>query len=260
MKVTVLGSGLTATYPGLQYRYPASHLVETKDQKILLDVGVGAIPQLAKLGFSLLDITTICISHYHADHFAIEPILQAFYSLARAAGKKSDLQILGPSDIEERVKAGYRLKGWTFEDDLLLHMNITFRPYEDGKPITIAPDVTLIPFKTQHFALEAYTIRIESEGSVVAYSGDSIANPALEAAAKNADVFLCEAALDIGAEPNAGHLNLKQVGTLAQKADSRRLVLVHYSGNDKPQAMIEEVKATGFSGQIDVAQDLGVYN
>ncbi len=260
MKVTVLGSGLTATYPGFEYRYPASHLVETKDQKILLDVGVGAIPQLAKLGLGLLDITTICISHYHADHFAIEPILQAFYSLARNAGKKSNLQILGPSDIEERVKACYRLKGWTFEDDLLLHMNITFKPFEDGKPIAIAPEATVTPFKTQHFALEAYAMRIESEDTVVAYSGDSIANPALEATAKNADVFLCEAALDIGMEPNAGHLSLQEVGVLAKNAGSKHLVLVHYSGRDEPEAMIEEVQATGFSGQIDVAQDLGAYS
>src|SRR6185369_5246195 len=153
MKVTVLGSGLTATYPGLEYRYPASHLVETKGQKILLDVGVGVLPQLAKVGLQLTDINTICISHYHADHFAIEPLLQAFYILARAAGKKSDLQILGPSDIEERVKAGYCLKGWTFENDLLQHVNVTFRPYHDGQPIGIAPGVTVTPFTTKHFAL-----------------------------------------------------------------------------------------------------------
>lgn len=260
VKVTVLGSGLATTYPGLEYRYPASHLVQTKDQKILLDVGIGVLPQLAKVGLQLTDITVICISHYHADHFAIEPIPQAFYLLAMTAGKKSDLQILGPSDIEERVKAGYRLKGWTFENDLLQHMNITFRPYQDGQPITVAPGVHITPFKTKHFALEAYALRVESESVVVAYSGDSTATSGLEAAAKRATVFLCEAAIGVGKQPNEGHISPREAGIIAKDAQSERLILIHYSGTDTPAAMIDDVKATGFTGKIDVAKDLGVYS
>lgn len=259
MKVTVLGSGLTVTDLGLDYRYPASHLVEAGGKKILLDVSIGTLPQLSKLELKPTDISTVCISHYHADHFAIEPFLQAFYILAKKTSEKIDLRIIGPSDIERRVRDGMKVRNYSFDNDILQYINLVFEPYEDGKAAQLSKDVSVTPFKTVHSTLEAYTLRVESGGKVIAYSGDSSATRALEKVAKDSDVFLCEAAFVVGRGSNDTHVNPHDAGLVAKKAGAKQLVLVHYSGHDDPATMIDDVKSSGFDGQVDVAWDLSVY-
>ncbi|HSX31543.1 MAG TPA: MBL fold metallo-hydrolase [Candidatus Saccharimonadales bacterium] len=261
MKVTVLGSGMTATYPGLEFRYPSSHLVQAGDHNILLDISVGTLPQLAKLGLSPTDIDTICISHYHADHFAMEPFLQALYVLLRERpdAQPTGLRICGPPDIESRVRDGYCLKGWNFDNDLLQYARIMFVPYQDDQMFDIGEDLHITPFITPHFKLEAYALRLETEGQVLAYSGDSTDSPALETAAKQADLFLCEASQDVGTGPNEGHIDPRTAGDVAKRAEAKRVVLVHYSGNDTADAMTTDVQASGYTGQVNIAQDLSTY-
>lgn len=259
MKLTVLGSGLTVTPAGLPYRYPSAHLVECNGRKVLLDTSIGVLPQTAKLGIEITDIHVICISHYHADHFNLEPLLQAHYILARAAGIKSSLHILGPPGIEERVRTGCKLHGWSFDEDILRSIELTFSPYVSGQAIHAEGGITITPYATKHFTLDAYSLRLAYDRAVLAYSGDSAETEGLEAAAAESDIFLCEAAIDIGKPSDEGHVSARDAGRVANAAKSKKLILVHYSGRNTPDAMREEVEASGFKGQTDIATDLKTY-
>ncbi len=259
MKVTVLGSGLTIPMPNTIYRYPSSHLVEIGSVKLLLDAGIGVLPQLSNLNINITDVSFICVTHYHADHFNLEPILQAFYVLSMNTGIRSSVNIIGPPDIEERVRAGYILRGWSYDDDLMKLVDIAYYRYNNDDPIDIAYGIKLTGFKTKHFSLDAYSLRIEYGQKVIAYSGDSAVSRGLEKAAKNADLFLCEAANDVGTPSNAGHLNPHDAAIVAKNVNSRQLVLVHYSGINKREDMIRDCLASGFDGNVDVAKDLSAY-
>lgn len=260
VKLTVLGSGISITQGEGKFRYPSSHLLEVGDYKILLDAGIGVLPQIDKLGIKLTDIDVVCISHYHADHFVLEPILQAFYLYAMKRSQKESLHIIGPSDIEEEVRTEYMTKGWSYNKDLLKRVNLKFTPLVNKYRVNINSQLSIAAYKTKHYQLEAYSYRIETPSAIIAYSGDSTLSPGLQLAANNADLFLCEAAIDIGKPLDQGHLNPYEAAVLAQRANSAKLVFTHYTGNNSVAEIINDARRSGFKGKITVAQDLSSYN
>ncbi len=259
MKLTVLGSGVSITFPGTGFRYSSAHLIEVGNRKILFDAGIGVLPQIARLGVTLPEIDTICISHFHADHFVLEPILQAYYLHAKLLGQKIHLRILGPSDIQARVEAAYKTKGWTFTDDLLTTIDLTFTSYTDGEPMQLNETIKLTPNRTQHYQLEAYALRLETSDGILAYSGDSAHSEGLEAAAAHADIFLCESFIAIDKQPDDGHVGPKQAGEIALKQNCKQLILTHYTGVDSAEDMTTAAQSSGYSGPISVAKDLDTY-
>jgi ribonuclease BN (tRNA processing enzyme) len=260
MRLTVLGSGITTTIPGMPFRFPAAHLLEVDNEKVLLDAGIGVMPQIAQLGVRLTDINTICITHYHADHFAIEILLQAYYLQAKYGGQKIQLKILGPSDIENQVRAGMQTKGWTFDNDILQSVDITFVPYTDRQKIKLPGHVTLTPYRTKHFHLEAYALRLHHADGILTYSGDSAPSEALQEAIQGADVFLCEAAVPVGKPSDDGHINPEDAGRMAKKQHCKQLVLTHYSGQDSAEAMQKAAQDAGYTGIVKVTKDLDTYH
>jgi ribonuclease BN (tRNA processing enzyme) len=261
MKLTILGSGMSTHVPGTTFRYPASYLVEANSYKLLLDAGIGVLPQLARLGVALTDIRTICISHFHADHFAIAPILQAYYLYAKNgdATDKPSLHILGPGSVEERVRSACQGTGWTFDDDILSAIDLTFTNYRDAEEVSLSPAMKLTAFRTKHYALDAYALRLREQDKILAYSGDSTYSPGLDQAARDADLLLCEAALASGATSDEGHLGPQGAATVARNQHSKKLVLTHYPGKDTPASMSRAASSTGYTGNICIANDLDIF-
>lgn len=259
MKLTVLGSGAAIFNPRKDYRYPASHLVEIQNNRVLLDAGIGVLPQITKLGMVIGDIDTIAISHFHADHFTLQPLLQAYFLEGKLNGIKPSLHILGPTGIEERARTGFDQSGFSYVDDLLPNVNIRYTEYRDKEKVKLSEGAFLIPFRTKHFGLDAYSLRIEADDKKLAYSGDSTVSDGLNAAAKDADIFLCEASTLVGKPSDQGHVNSHDAADVAAKADSRKLVITHYSGYDTTDSIMEFAKTSDFTGDIEVATDLSSY-
>ncbi|MEJ2041547.1 MAG: ribonuclease Z, partial [Desulfosarcinaceae bacterium] len=75
MKITILGSGTCV--PRLE-RSACAVLVETGQQKILLDLGPGTMRRLLETGVTIFDLTHVFISHFHPDHTAeLAPLIFA---------------------------------------------------------------------------------------------------------------------------------------------------------------------------------------
>ncbi len=51
-------------------RFPTSIALKTSNQIILLDCGAPVYTLLPRYGENLLDVTAVCISHWHVDHVA----------------------------------------------------------------------------------------------------------------------------------------------------------------------------------------------
>jgi ribonuclease BN (tRNA processing enzyme) len=110
-------------------------------------------------------------------------------------------------------------------------------------------------------SVAAYGFRIEHDGQVLAYSGDTGACDALVDLARDADLFLCEASfLDQPDLPPGLHLTAREAGEHAAQAGSDKLVLTHLVPWNDPVQSLAEAKASEFPGTIELARQGVTYH
>jgi ribonuclease BN (tRNA processing enzyme) len=202
------------------------HLVG-KHTNLLIDCGASSLVAMKQLGVDRNAITTIVITHFHADHFGGIPffILDAqFFSKRR-----EPLTIVGPVGLEawyERVMEtafpGSSQASQKFELHLL---EIAAGGSRD------VGEVKVLAFQAVHGPPDgAYlAVRIETEGSSLAYTGDTEWTPQLIPAAQDVDLFIAEAYFRD--KPVATHLSLNTLEEHLDQICPKRLVLTHMSDN-----------------------------
>jgi ribonuclease BN (tRNA processing enzyme) len=101
--------------------------------------------------------------------------------------------------------------------------------------------------------IEAYAIRVESDGKALVYSGDTAFNENLVALATDADLLLAEAAFRDGL-PNPPHIHMtgSEAALTAKRAGVGRLVLTHIPPWHEKRLAMQEADG-GFDGPIDIA-------
>ncbi|MFE0424091.1 MBL fold metallo-hydrolase [Streptomyces sp. NPDC058953] len=217
MKLTVVGC--SGSFPSAESAC-SSYLVEADGFRLLLDMGNGALGELQR-HIGLYDLDAIFLSHLHADHC----IDMCGYFVARYyrhdGGRCPAIPVYGPEGTEHRLTTAYAdtpspsAMGEVFD----------FHTLKSG-----SFDIGPFAVRTERVAhpVEAYGIRVEHGGRALAYSGDTgVCEPLYELAA-GADLFLCEASFTHGKEDIPGlHLNGREAGELAHRAQAGRLLLTH---------------------------------
>ena len=100
--------------------------------------------------------------------------------------------------------------------------------------------------------VEAYGVRVEAGGHVIAYSGDTAETPALIELARDADIALFEASC-LESQPAPGvHLTARQAAEHAQAAGARTLVLTHLVAWNDAQDSFAEARPH-FGGELMLA-------
>lgn len=261
-KLTVLGSGtcVSSYYRRFDFRHPAGHLLQYAGHNILFDCSEGIRYRLNHLKIDYYDIDTIIISHFHADHFAIDPLLQSLYVRARKHQQTKRLSIYGPTHIEKRCTDLLTMKtsAGAYDNNVRPVLHIDFQELKSHMPITISDSITVTPYSVFHDfgKMEAYAFRCKLDDTVFTYSGDAGPCDGLVEAAISADVFLCEAAAVIGEDMSQpGHLNPFQAGEIARKAAAKQLFLTHLPGKDTATKIINDAHKSGFDGGISVTHD-----
>lgn len=243
MRLTVLGSSGTYTSAG---SVCSGYLVRTDEATILVDAGNGSTANL-QLEVDLEELDAIVISHRHADHCAD---LIGLHHAVRARGDAArGIPLYAPPGVTELLaELTSREAPYVFEDSFDL------QDVQGGDSFTVG-DVRVRLFPSIH-PVPTVSMRFESHGQVLTYSGDSAGGPELVRAAQDADLFLCEAtwqgeALD---HPPNIHLTAREAGTLAGEAGARRLMLTHVAGHLDRETSRREAAET-YAGPIDLAMD-----
>src|SRR5436305_423309 len=157
---------------------------------VLIDCGASSLPALKRLGIERDDIDLILITHFHGDHFAGLPF---FLLDAQFSRRSRPLVIAGPHGIETRLM---QVMEALFENSSKTKQRFELSVIAlNANETQSFGAVNVTPFPVVHGESGGpfLAYRIEAQGRVIAYSGDTEWTEALIPAGRDADLFICEA-------------------------------------------------------------------
>lgn len=267
MKLTVLGSGTCGSQmPGIENRKPPAFVVQSESQTIMFDCSEAVRFRLEEAGFNYVDINHVCISHAHPDHYAFIHFLQSIGCINSWLGPHNErIDVYAPRHITENFDALWALY---VPDDPerknriwpALHFHPMSNP---DKQVLQIGEHRLKSFSVYHGhgRVDACSFRLEAQGKVFVYSGDTGECTGIRESALGADLFLCEASArvhDVENPHTYGHLTPRLAGDIALKAGVKRMVFFHYTGLNSDEEMIEDCRKSGYEGELTIAKDFDV--
>jgi ribonuclease BN (tRNA processing enzyme) len=219
VRLTVLGSGDAFSGCGCN----AGYIV---DGRVLVDCGAPVHVLVHRTASSINDIRLLLVTHFHADHTFMLPLLLGARAFALDPASQP-LTIAGPVGTKEYA---YRLLLDGYGTHILSMVESDLRPrfvvLQDGS------DVALEGYRVRAHAVVhslgpslAYTLRDES-GTTIGFSGDSTMCAGLERSIKGCDAYVCECTSWDNPVPG-GHLWSGQVATLIAAYPDTAFIISH---------------------------------
>lgn len=243
MQLEILGAG--PAYSDLPGSAGASYLVRTADATLVLDLGQGAFPALAR-AVEPSSVQAVVISHLHPDHFI--DLIPLRHYLCRAEFQPSRrLRVLAPRGLDARLDAVYDQPGFAaaaFDLDEPVDGPRKLGPFE------------LRSVRVTH-AGESRAWRVARGGSDapgLVYSGDASDPDELALLLRPGDTLLSEATFGPGpVAPGMNHLDGPMVGALAARTGAGAVVVTHVRMGKDLDATVASVRAA-YAGSVSMAR------
>lgn len=226
MKLTCFGK--YGPYPKGGYA-TSCYMITYKGKNILLDLGCSALSKVFEK-IRVQDIHAVVLSHLHADHMGDMLTLRYALMIGKKMGFiKEPIPVLLPEEPQ-------RESSFLVEDEL---MDTTF--ITDGmQSELLGIDLS---FARMPHAVPSYAMSLCAEGKKFVYSGDTEDNEHLAMFAKDADLFLMEAALLARHKvPGSPHVSTIDAGRIAKQANARQLLVTHLLPEYDPEEVVREVR------------------
>jgi ribonuclease BN (tRNA processing enzyme) len=238
MRLTILGS--CGAWPEAGQAC-SGYLVEHEGFRLVVDLGYATFPRLLEVAAAAA-IDAVVISHGHPDHCAdLSPLLRA---RALPGHPVAALPVHALPGALDAVLA--------LDRPAMLADAIDLQVIRPGEPLGLGPfrvTTTMLP----HW-LPNVGVRIEADGSVLAYTGDSGSVPEIAELARDAGLLLAEATyLEEVPEDSAGYLSsAREAGRWAAAAGVGRLLLTHlWPGSERAAAAA--LARESYAGDVGVA-------
>jgi ribonuclease BN (tRNA processing enzyme) len=244
VRLTVVGC--SGSYPGPDsaascYLLEAEH--EGRTWRVLLDLGSGALGTLHRF----VDPTTldaVLVSHLHPDHYFDISGLYVLWKY-HPDGPRPRIPVWGPKGTAKQCARAYGLSR-----DPGMGNEFDFHEY-DGQPVRLGPFT--VRLERMAHPVRAFGMRVEGDGRVLVYSGDTGPCRALVELARGADLLLAESAfVEGGRNPADLHMTGRQAGATAREAGAARLVLTHIPPWHDPEVCLVEAREA-YSGPLEAA-------
>jgi len=261
--VQVLGSGA----PGfVKDRANTSYLLWVGNQaRILVDAGGGAYVRFGQAQAKFSDLSMILVSHLHPDHSSDLPGV-----LWSGRNTRNDtLPIAGPSvndaapALNDFLTRLFDPKSGSWEvlssvvapgPGVKLDPRVVDVTRQEPTTVYDRDGVKVSAMGIPHGNLPTVAYRVETQGVTVVLSSDQNGtNPRFPDFAKGADILLMHLAIGVNAN-NPNQALPAVVGSVAQSANPKRLVLSHI-GNFDLDAAVTDVKKN-YSGPLTIGADL----
>ncbi|MBA4395039.1 MAG: MBL fold metallo-hydrolase [Desulfobacca sp.] len=274
IEVQILGSG----GPEIEdKRASSAYLIWVDGQaKVLIDAGSGSANHFGDVGAKVTDLDVVFLTHLHVDHAADLPVIvkSSFFG-----DRTRPLPVIGPAGnklypatsefvrlLFDRRDGIYRyLRDYlTGENgayalrvkDLVLPEDRLTQVFSEGR-------ITVYALPSGHGPVPSLAHRIEIDGLVLAFSGDTNGNNKAHVdLAKDADIFIAHNAIPEEEEGvgRALHMPPTVIGKIAGEAKVKKLVLSHFMtrtlGREKETITLIR---KNYEGPISLAKDLECY-
>jgi ribonuclease BN (tRNA processing enzyme) len=243
MMLTVLGCSGTYPRPGGACN---GFLVQEGEKNLVIDLGNGCMSNLIK-EVEFTDLSALIITHMHVDHFG--DLYPLFYALRFFPDEPWGLPILMPGGGLEEMAC-------ILGEDSREYVPRVFKetPIAKGTNYEVG-DMNIVFYPTRH-PVEGYSVRIEGKDWILAYSSDTIPCPGLVEAARDADLFICEATFptSYAKEASFGHMTSVQAAEAAIEAEAKSLLLTHIWPTFDPSDILEEARGV-YKGEAQAARE-----
>lgn len=210
--------------------------------------------QLSRAGFKMSDVTNVIVTHRHLDHAGG---LQALYLASRPIVLHA---LRDTIEGTEQVKDGC-FPEWGIDNPQWGHQRERFQ-----KEVIGGTRMEIGGFEVEFFEMvhrvPTVAVRVSHDGRTMTFSADSRPCEQLVAAARNADLFLCDALYpERQGEQWAAqarrlmHPTAKEAGEMARAAGVKALACVHSASSSQPELILAEA-AESFGGPTSLPSDL----
>jgi ribonuclease BN (tRNA processing enzyme) len=217
MEVLFLGTG-NAFASGA--RNAMAILVRASGLGVLFDCGPTTLVALKKQSLAPADVDVVLVSHHHGDHFAGVPFLLCHerYQSKRQRG----LTVAGPRGTVGALEEANRL---LFPGMDSFPFALEVRDLEPDREEVLGA-ATVRAFPVDHFSRGvALGFRLELDGRVVVFSGDTAWTDVLVRETRGADLFICEcSSFEV---PFERHMTNRDLSHHRHRIGARRTLLVH---------------------------------
>lgn len=247
LDIVVLGSSGTHPGPG---RMCSGYLVRAAGTQVLVDCGYGATSNLYRFA-RLEDLSAIVLTHVHPDHCI--DLIGIYYALRFDSGGERTIDVHAPVGTAE-VLAGL-LSGESRQEFTSI---CRFHDLSGGDRLQVGE--LAFDFYWSVHPVPTVSVRASHDGRVVTYSADSAGGSSLVEAARDADVFICEATWpdEAGSYPPDVHLSPEGAAKVAAEAGARRLVLTHlWPSTDRSD--VRRRAESFYDGPVWLAEDRQVW-
>jgi len=219
VKLTVVGCSPAWPNPGISH---SGYLVEGEG-RLLLDCGPGVLADLRARDGGWPKVDAIAITHWHLDHFG--DLVPWVWGHLFGLGLEDEMpELWVPPGGNDQLTAF----GTQFGTPDMFERVFQIREYEERVPCAAA-GFELSAFKVPHYLIDTYAFRVTNGTRVLTYSGDSAPSEQLVEAARDADLFVCEATLatsNSDAKPR-GHVSAEEAIAAFKASGAKRLLLTH---------------------------------
>lgn len=268
IKVTLLGTGCPAP---VMNRFGPSILVEAGDQKLIFDVGRGAIQRLAQIDVKYKDVQGVFFTHLHSDHVVGFPDL---WLTGWLHGRRdTPLRVWGPKGTAKMMSHleqafDYDIKIRLYEDRAAPDgMVIEAKDIIEGV-VYEKNGVKVTAFDVDHQPIKpAFGYRIDYGGRSVVLSGDTRPSENLIKYAKGADLLIHEVVAPETLKQRgrseewmkmiiAHHTTPEQAGEIFTKVKPKLALYSHIVlPSATEQDLIPPTRKT-YSGALELGEDL----
>ncbi|MGB5696929.1 MAG: MBL fold metallo-hydrolase [Polyangiales bacterium] len=205
-------------------RFQTCIAIRTGQDLFLIDCGASSLIALRQQRIEPRDVSEILITHLHGDHFGGLP----FFLLDAQLGSKrtAPLTILGPPGLQARLIEAMEIL-FAGSSKIAPQFELSFVELGPRKP-TRVDQIEVTAFPAAHFSgAPSYSLRVEVEGKIFVYSGDTQWTDTLIEASAEADLFVCECYVFDKEVPL--HNNYRAIMQHHSRLTCKRIVLTHMS-------------------------------
>jgi len=197
---------------------------DTGDTRLLLDCGASSLSAMKLWGVSPSKIEIILLTHLNGDHFGGLPYF--FLDAYLVSKRKERLSIAGPPGLHKRIVDAQEIL-FPGSSQLEPRYPIDYKEFEDKRPVVMG-DLIVTPYRVVHASGSlAFALRVEYQGKVITFSGDTEWTDVLVEAAQGADLFICE--VYTFEKKIKYHLDYRTLLAHLPKLTCKRMIVTHMS-------------------------------